>query len=66
MPLHSTDVQSSTTVAGLNGFTYTQNYGNLAANVGTDISNSQNEQTTRQSLLAQAQNLRSNASAVSL
>ncbi len=50
----------------LNGYTFTQSYGNLASNVGSDISTSQNEQTTQQSLLAQAQNLRSNASAVSL
>ena len=45
------NLQSATT---LGGFTFTQAYGNLAANVGSDISNSQNEQTTQQSLLAQA------------
>jgi len=57
------NLQSATVLAG---FTFTQFYGNLATNVGTDISNAQNEQSTGQQLLSQAQNLRSQSSSVSL
>lgn len=50
----------------IGGFTFTQAFGNLSANVGRDISDANNNQTTGQALLAQAQTLRSNASSVSL
>jgi flagellar hook-associated protein 1 FlgK len=56
----------SATQPSLANFTFTQFYGNLATAVGTDISNSQNEEATGQQLLSQAQNLRSQSSAVSL
>jgi len=48
------------------GATFTQAYGNLAANVGRDISNAQAAQSTSQDLLTQAQSLRSQNSGVSL
>jgi flagellar hook-associated protein 1 len=56
----------SNTVAALGNFTLTQYYGNLSSNVGRDISNAQNNSTTQQQLLAQAQSLRSTSSSVSL
>ncbi len=56
-------LQSATLIGG---FTFTQAFGNLSANVGRDISDASNNQTTGQQLLAQAQTLRSNASSVSL
>jgi len=46
--------------------TFTQAYGNLAANVGSDISNAQAAQSTSQDLLTQAQSLQSQTSGVSL
>jgi len=48
------------------GATFDQAYGNLAANVGLDISNAQAAQTTSQGLLTQAQSLQSQNSGVSL
>jgi flagellar hook-associated protein 1 FlgK len=54
------------TVAALGNFTLTQYYGNLSSSVGRDISNAQNNSTTQQQLLAQAQSLRSTSSSVSL
>ena len=56
-------LQSATPIGG---FSFTQAYGNLSAQVGRDISDADNNETTGQSLLAQAQTLRSNASSVSL
>jgi|SRR5580658_989108 len=56
----------SATQPALTNFTFTQFYSNLATQVGTDISNSQNEEATGQQLLSQAQNLRAQSSAVSL
>jgi flagellar hook-associated protein 1 len=50
----------------IGGFTFTQAFGNLSAAVGRDISDASNNETTGQSLLAQAQTLRANASSVSL
>jgi flagellar hook-associated protein 1 len=50
----------------IGGFTFTQAFGNLSSDVGRDISDASNDQTTGQSLLAQARTLRSNASSVSL
>jgi flagellar hook-associated protein 1 FlgK len=54
------------TIAALGNFTLTQYYGNLSSSVGRDISNAQNNSTTQQQLLAQAQGLRSTSSSVSL
>ncbi len=58
-----TNLQTAQTVGT---FTYTQYYGNLSADVGTDSSDAQGNQTTQQQLLSQATNLRANISAVSL
>jgi flagellar hook-associated protein 1 FlgK len=52
--------------ATLNNFTFAQFYGNIAARVGTDLSAATDNQTTKQSLLNQAQTLRQQASGVSL
>lgn len=54
------------TIGTLGGFTLTQFYGNLSSTVGRDISDAQDDQTTQQQLLAQAQSLRSQNSSVSL
>lgn len=48
------------------GATFTQAYGNLAANVGRDISSAQDGKSTSLDLLTQAQSLRSRNSGVSL
>jgi flagellar hook-associated protein 1 len=56
----------SNTIAGLGNFTFTQYYGDLSSQVGRDVSNAESDQTTQQSLLAQAQTLRSQSSSVSL
>ncbi len=53
-------------VSTLGNTTITNYFGNLSAQVGRDVSNAQNTNTTDQSLLAQAQSLRSQASGVSL
>jgi flagellar hook-associated protein 1 FlgK len=50
----------------VNGETFTGAFGTLGGQVGEDISNAQSQQTTSQSLLTQAQNLRSQVSGVSL
>jgi len=55
---------SSATV--VNGGTFSQAFGALGGQVGQSISNAQEEQTTSQNLLTQAQNLRSQTSGVSL
>jgi flagellar hook-associated protein 1 FlgK len=49
-----------------NGYTFAQAYGNLGAQVGTDLSAAQNNSTTDQSLLGQAQALQQQISGVSL
>lgn len=49
-----------------NGYTFAQAYGNLGAQVGSDLSTAQNNSTTDQSLLSQAQSLRQQVSGVSL
>ena len=49
-----------------NGYTFAQSYGNLGAQVGTDLSAAQNNSTTDQSLLGQAQALQQQISGVSL
>lgn len=53
-------------IGTLGGFTFTQFYGALSSTIGRDISNAQDDQTTQQQLLAQAQSLRSQSSSVSL
>jgi len=53
-------------IGGLGGFSATAFFGNLSANLGRDVSNAQNDQTTQQQLLAQAKSLRSDSSGVSL
>lgn len=57
---------SSASQTTLGKSTYTSFYGNLAAAVGADSANAQSSQATQQQVLSQAQNLRSNLSAVSL
>lgn len=57
---------NSASQATLGGETFTGFYGNLAAAVGSDSANAQSSQATQQQVLSQAQNLRSNLSAVSL
>jgi len=48
------------------GYTFAQAYGNLGGQVGSDLSTAQNNSTTDQSLLSQAQSLRQQISGVSL
>jgi flagellar hook-associated protein 1 FlgK len=56
----------NTPVTGLGSATITNYYAALSAQVGRDVSNYQSDHTTNQSLLAQAQSLRSQSSDVSL
>ncbi|HVO99226.1 MAG TPA: flagellar hook-associated protein FlgK [Bryobacteraceae bacterium] len=49
-----------------NGFTFTQAFGNLGQQVGTDVSNAQSNQSEQQSLVTQAQAQRSAVQGVSL
>ena len=46
--------------------TFTQFYGQLASQVGSDLKTSQTNATTRQDLLTQARSMRSDISSVSL
>ncbi len=50
----------------VNGYSFTTFYGNLAGQVGSDISNANTNAATDNQLLTQAQTLRSNISGVSL
>jgi len=50
----------------LGGSTITQAYGNLAGQVGQDVANAQQEQTTQKNLVDQVQQQRTSASGVSL
>jgi flagellar hook-associated protein 1 FlgK len=50
----------------INGFSYSQYYGNMAANVGSQLQNAQNNVPVSQSLLSQAQNQRQQLSGVDL
>jgi flagellar hook-associated protein 1 FlgK len=54
------------TTPGTNGFTFTQAFGNLGQQVGTDISTATNNQTEQQNLVTQAQAQRTAVSGVSL
>lgn len=50
----------------VNGYTFAQAYGNLGGQVGSDLSQAQNNSTTDQSLLSQSETLRQQVSGVSL
>jgi flagellar hook-associated protein 1 len=50
----------------LNGFTFTQYFGNIGGRVGRDISTAKDQQQTQTSTLTQAKNLRDQVSSVSL
>jgi flagellar hook-associated protein 1 len=50
----------------INGFSFSQFYGNLAANVGSQLQQAQNSTQVQQSLVAQAQNQRQQISGVDL
>jgi flagellar hook-associated protein 1 FlgK len=54
------------TTSAVNGFTFTQAFGNLGQQVGSDISSATNSQTTQQNLVTQAQAQRTAVSGVSL
>jgi flagellar hook-associated protein 1 FlgK len=54
------------TTSAVNGFTFTQAFGNLGAQVGSDISTATNNQTEQQNLVTQAQAQRAAVSGVSL
>jgi flagellar hook-associated protein 1 FlgK len=49
-----------------NGYTFSEFYGNLGGQVGSDIASAQGNETTKQNLLSQAQALREQVSGVSL
>jgi flagellar hook-associated protein 1 len=59
-------VAQLTTTSPVNGFTFTQAFGNLGQQVGTDISNATDNQTEQQNLVTQAQAQRTAVSGVSL
>jgi flagellar hook-associated protein 1 FlgK len=50
----------------VNGYSFAQFYGGVAGHVGRDLSNAEDDTTTNQQLLTQAQSLRSHLSSVSL
>jgi flagellar hook-associated protein 1 len=50
----------------VNGYTFAQAYGNIGGQVGNDLSTAQNNSTTDQALLSQAETLRQQVSGVSL
>jgi flagellar hook-associated protein 1 FlgK len=50
----------------INGVSFTQFYGQMAANIGQENSNASTNETTQTQVVAQAQSLRSSASGVSL
>jgi flagellar hook-associated protein 1 len=54
------------TAPAVNGFTFTQAFGNLGQQVGSDISSATNNQTEQQNLVTQAQAQRTAVSGVSL
>lgn len=54
------------TTSAVNGFTFTQAFGNLGQQVGTDVSNATNTQSEQQNLVTQAQAQRATVSGVSL
>lgn len=56
----------TTGIPVLSNLTFAEYFGTLGSNVGSDSAQAQNNQTTQQQLLSQAQTLRSNISGVSL
>jgi len=50
----------------INGLSYAQFYGNVAAGIGSQSQNAQNQLSVQQQALAQARNMRSQSSGVSL
>jgi len=56
----------SAAIPVLSNLTFAEYYGTIGSNVGADSAQAQNNQTTQQQLLSQAQTLRSNISGVSL
>jgi flagellar hook-associated protein 1 FlgK len=61
------NLATPTNAAGeINGASFTQYYGNMASQVGSDLSTATNNQQVDQSALAQAQNLRQQQTGVSL
>lgn len=56
----------NSSISSLGNTTITNYFGTLSSQVGRDVSNAQNDETTNQQLLAQAQSLRSQSSSVSL
>jgi flagellar hook-associated protein 1 FlgK len=59
-------IASLATAPAVNGLTFTEAFGNLGQQVGTDISNATNNQTEQQDLVTQAQSQRAAVSGVSL
>jgi flagellar hook-associated protein 1 FlgK len=55
-----------TNATGVAGYTFDEYYGNIGGQVGTDVASATSSQTTKQSLLSQAQTLRQQVSGVSL
>ena len=55
-----------TNATGVAGDTFDEYYGNIGGQVGTDVASATSSQSTKQSLLSQAQTLRQQVSAVSL
>jgi flagellar hook-associated protein 1 FlgK len=51
---------------GVSGYTFDEYYGNIGGQVGNDVSSATSTETTKQSLLTQAQTLRQQVSGVSL
>jgi flagellar hook-associated protein 1 FlgK len=49
----------------INGFTFTEYFGNIGARVGRDLATAQGNRSTQQALVSQARNLRDETSAVS-
>jgi flagellar hook-associated protein 1 len=57
VPLALAQLANPTTSTGeINGFSYSQYYGNIAANIGSQLQDAQNGVQVQQSLVAQAQN----------
>jgi len=67
IPLQLAGLATPQTAADeIGSVSFTQFYGNLAATLGSAISGAQNDQTTRQELVTQSQDLRQQTSGVSL
>jgi flagellar hook-associated protein 1 FlgK len=60
------DIAALANAKTVNGYTFTQYYGNLGARVGRDVATANDQNTTQQSLLSQARSLRDQVSGVSL